>query len=183
MNTNQKEVLLEALEPIATEVIYLRQDLKSEMSELREYVFQQSHLQDSLQQELNNFINVIENYSPAQGHKSVQEMKIIIEQISLKTKQIQTALPEEKISNMHVKLEKLSSIISELQKEVHQQSLQLADFPNWKLVVQTALVLAFLMASSVFGSYYLMIPSNNSLEKKIDQVNNRNEQIWKKIKK
>ncbi len=183
MNTNQKEVLLEALEPIATEVIYLRQDLKSEMSELREYVSQQSHLQNSLQQELNNFISVIENYSPAQGRKSVQEIKSIIEQISLKTKQIQTALPEEKISKMHVKLENLSSVISQLQKEVHQQSLQLADFPSWKLVIQMTLILAFLMGASVFGSYYMMIPSNNSLEKKIDQVNNRNEQIWKKIKK
>jgi flagellar biosynthesis protein FliP len=170
MNTNQKEVLLEALEPISTELIYLRQNLKSEMSELREYVFQQSHLQDSLQQELNNFINVIENYSPAQGHKSVQEMKIIIEQISLKTKQIQTALPEEKISNMQAKLENLSSVISGLQKEVRQQGLQLADFPSWKLVAQMALLLAFLMTASVFGSYYLMIPNNNSLEKKIDKL-------------
>ncbi len=183
MNIKQTEGWLEALEPIATEVIYLRQDLKSEMGEMREYVSQQSHLQDLLQKELSNFINVMESYSPTQGRKSVQEMKSIVEQISLKTKQIQTALPEEKISEMHIKLGKLDSAISQLQKEVHQQSLQLADFPSWKLVIQMAFLLAFLMSASMFGSYYLMIPSNNSLEKKIDQVNNRNEQIWKKIKK
>jgi flagellar biosynthesis protein FliP len=183
MNTNQKEVWLEALEPISTEVIYLRQDFKSEMSELREFISQQSHLQDSLQKELSNFISVIENYSPTQGRRSVQEMKSIAEQISLKTKQIQTALPEEKISHMHTKLENLSSVITQLRKEVHQQSLKLDDFPSWKLVIQMTLVLAFLMASSMFGSYHMMMPSNNSLEKKIDQVNNRNEQIWKKIKK
>ena len=79
MNTNQKETWLEALEPIATEVIHLRQDFKAEMSELREHVSKQSHLQDSLKQELNNFINAIENYSPAQGRKSVQEIKSIFQ--------------------------------------------------------------------------------------------------------
>jgi valyl-tRNA synthetase len=182
MDIKQQEEWLEALEPIATEVIYLRQDLKSEISEIRECLHQQSHLQDSLQKELNNFINVIENYSPIQGQKSVREMKNIVEQINLKTKQIQTAIPEEKLSVMNSKLEKLDNTISQLRKEVHKQSEQLADFPSWKLVVQISFVFAFLVVCAMFSSYYIIIPSNSSLEKKIDQVNNRNEQIWKKVK-
>jgi hypothetical protein len=183
MNTQQPETLLEALEPITAEMIDLRQDLKLEMGEMRGSLSHQFHLHESLQKELSKFINITENYSPVQGQRVVQELKNIAEKINLKTEKIQTSFPGEKISSMNIKLEKLEAVVAQLRQEIRQQGALLADFPNWKLVISTTIILSFLGLILLYASHSMTKTDNSILEDKLDQISARNEQIWKKMKK
>jgi hypothetical protein len=53
---------------------------------------------------------------------------------------------------------------------------------GWKIVFQIALVVIPAMLGLFISLYLLAVQNNSILEKKINQINTRNEQIWKKIK-
>jgi DNA repair exonuclease SbcCD ATPase subunit len=80
-------------------------------------------------------------------------------------------------------IDQLGNNLQEIKKTLNTQSKTLQDFLGWRMIVQITFVIGLSGLSLLIGSYFLNISSNSALEKKLDQINIRSEQIWKKIKK
>jgi hypothetical protein len=70
----------------------------------------------------------------------------------------------------------------EINSTINIQSQKIQELIRWRIALQIAIIV-IPATIGLFISLYLLIVQNNSiLEKKIDQINTRNEQIWKKVK-
>jgi hypothetical protein len=79
-------------------------------------------------------------------------------------------------------LDQLGDSLKVMKKTLNTQSTTLQGLFGWRMIAQITLFTASSGLGLLIGSYFLTIPSHNALEKKLDQLNTRNEQIWKKVK-